>query len=115
MRINDGLKRIIEDLNIDQKELAKIAGVTEGAVSQWLSGTTTPKLGRLQKIALYYNIPLSSLVGEEYPTTLSYNGSTDKTISVDEFTYALCNETKDLTEEQKNLLLSIAKGFKGNR
>ena len=90
--------------------------MTEGAVSQWLSGATTPKLGRLQKIALHYNIPLSSIVEDSTALPIiSYNGSTDKTISVDEFTYALCNETKDLTEEQKNLLLSIAKGFKGNK
>lgn len=58
------LRKITSERNIDQKELAKAAGVSEGAVSQWMTGKTTPKMGRLQRIAMFLDVPLSYFVDE---------------------------------------------------
>lgn len=98
--------------NIDQKDIAKIAGVTEGAVSQWLSGTTLPKIGRLQKITEHFGLPVSVLIDEINTSNLSYGGSDEKIIKADDFTYAMFEEAKDLTDEQKEALLAMARAFK---
>ena len=116
MNISDKLKQFIREHNVDQKELARISGVTEGAVSQWLSGSTLPKIGRLQKITQHFGLPISALIDDEATNAiLSYNGSDKRIIEADDFIYTLYEESKDLTEEQKEALLAMAKAFKKSK
>lgn len=112
MSISEKLKLFITENNIDQKDLAKIAGVTEGAVSQWLSGTTLPKIGRLQKITEHFGLPVSTLIDETNSPMV--NTSTTAIPEFDDYTYALCNEVKGLSDVQKDALLQMAKAMKVN-
>lgn len=54
----------LEKKNLTQRELATDLGVSEGAVSQWLSGDTTPTIMNLQKLASRTGIPVAVLVAE---------------------------------------------------
>lgn len=50
---------------LTQLQLAEIAGVSRGAVSQWEGGFSEPRMGAIQKIADYFNITKASLIEDE--------------------------------------------------
>lgn len=47
---------------LTQKELAEKLGIFQQNISQYENGTRTPKLKRLQEIAIACNVPISSLI-----------------------------------------------------
>ena len=48
-----------------QEELAKAIGVTQGAVAQWESGITNPKISNLKAIAQSLGCTLADLLSKE--------------------------------------------------
>lgn len=50
---------------LTQLQLAEIAGVSRGAVSQWEGGFSEPRMGAIQKIADYFNITKARLIEDE--------------------------------------------------
>lgn len=98
MSIADNIKRLRESHGLNQAEFGAIAGVSDKAVSTWEKGIKAPRMGAIQKISDYFGIPKSEIVDDE-PTS----------IKMDDFTYALQNEAKTLTDMDKQILLSMAK------
>lgn len=64
MSIGANIKKIREKNNLTQKELAKIVGVTDKAVSLWEQDRRDPRMGPMQKMSDYFGIKLSELMGE---------------------------------------------------
>jgi DNA-binding XRE family transcriptional regulator len=62
MSISTNIKLLREHFNITQDELAKIAGVSNKAVSTWESGRYEPRMGVIQKIADHFNIKKSNII-----------------------------------------------------
>lgn len=61
----------------------------------------------LMKIAEYFNVSVDYLLtGEETKKALTDG---EREITFDDFTFAMQNESKDLTEADKQILLSMAK------
>ncbi|MBK3493481.1 helix-turn-helix domain-containing protein [Viridibacillus sp. YIM B01967] len=67
--ISANLKRILTEYNLNQNELARIAGVSESAAGKWILGKSTPRMGAIQKIADHFNLPKSYIL-QENPTNL---------------------------------------------
>lgn len=69
------LRRLIEERDITQTELAEAIGVTQGMVSNWLRGTNYPRIQTMQKIANYFNIPVTSLTSRssQNPDDILFN------------------------------------------
>ena len=62
---------------------------------------------------MYFGIKKSDIIEEkEIPTSISHYGGQDNNITFDDFTFAMYEETKDLTDEQKEALLNMAKMLK---
>lgn len=83
MSIRQNIIKLRQQHNITQEELAKIAGVSRGAVSQWEGGFSEPRMGAIQKIADYFNILKSNLIEDDGmnfsrtdPVKLPVRGST---------------------------------------
>jgi len=57
----ENLQSLIDSKGIDQTVLAEHLGVSNAAVSYWLSGEKYPRIDKIQKIADYFNVPKSSL------------------------------------------------------
>lgn len=64
MSISDNIKRIREEHKLTQEEFGKIAGVTDKAVSTWELGIKAPRMGTVQKISEYFNIPKSAILDD---------------------------------------------------
>ena len=62
MPIGENIKRLRIMHGLSQKELARIAGVSDKAVSTWESGSKEPRMGAVQKIADHFGLKKSNLL-----------------------------------------------------
>lgn len=80
MGIRQNIIKLRELFDITQEQLAEIAGVSRGAVSQWEGGFSEPRMGSIQKIADHFHISKSNIIeddGMDYidPVTKRATGS----------------------------------------
>jgi transcriptional regulator with XRE-family HTH domain len=57
------LKQLRRDRDITQPELAKILGVSKGAVGHWEVGTREPNLEMITDIAIFFKVSVDYLCG----------------------------------------------------
>lgn len=55
----DRLKKLRSEKKLSQAALAKIAGVSSPAVTQWEAGTSAPKITPAKKLADHFGLPIS--------------------------------------------------------
>lgn len=97
---NNTFKELRLQRAMSQKQLARELNCSQSTVGYWETGERIPSFDKLQSIANYFGVTVDYLLGREEerdPTKL------------DDFSYALFNETKDLTEEDKQQLMDMAK------
>lgn len=62
MAIQENIQKLRQLFDITQEDLAKIAGVTRGAVSQWEGGFSEPRMGAIQRMADHFGIRKSNII-----------------------------------------------------
>lgn len=62
--ISNNLKMLLKEQNINQSQLAKIAGVSESTVGKWILKKSSPRMGAIQKIADHFGLPKSYILTE---------------------------------------------------
>lgn len=65
MSIGQNIRKLREARGLTQEELARAVGVTRPAVTQWESGWSKPRMGTIEKLATYFGISISELLGEK--------------------------------------------------
>ena len=104
-RIRDLRKR----KKLTMKQLGQVIGVAESTISLYESGKRQPDNDTLQKFADYFDVSVDYLLGR----TDDINQKTgEENITFDDFTYAMYNESKELTDEDKQALLGMARLLK---
>ena len=87
-------------------------GFNRASVTVWKNTGKAPKQELLLKIADFFGVTTDYLLtGEEKTPT----PEGERPITIDDFTFAMQNEAKDLTEMDKQILLSMAKQLKDAR
>lgn len=77
-------------------------GVSRSLAAKWkATGTERPSADVLEKMSAYFGITIDEILGKESAAGIGF----------DDFTYAMHNETKDLPEEKKQMLLEMARFF----
>lgn len=103
MTIGDKIKAKRKQLGLTQTELGERLGVQKNAVSKWECGRVTDiPAGKIKAMADLFGVAPSYLIDDESPAPVDF----------DDFTYAMHNETKDLPEEKKKMLLDMARFMK---
>jgi repressor LexA len=64
MSLGDNIRRIREAHGMTQEDFGRIAGVSLKAVSTWENNLKSPRMGVIQRIADYFNIPKSFIIDE---------------------------------------------------
>jgi transcriptional regulator with XRE-family HTH domain len=59
------LKKYMVRDGISQAEIAKVAGVAQSTVSEWLKAKKMPRMPKVQKLSIYFGLNISDLVDEE--------------------------------------------------
>lgn len=89
--------------HIAASPLERDLGYSNGYIGQLRKGVFPTD--RLVQIAEYLSVPVESLLDTKKAPT----DAGERSITMDDFTYAMQNETKDLTDLDKQILLSMAK------
>ena len=63
MTTSESIKKLREKYGLTQYELGKIAGLSSKAVGAWESGRAEPRIGAIEKIASYFGISKSEVLG----------------------------------------------------
>lgn len=74
MGVRENIIELRRCYGITQEELAKIAGVSRGAVSQWEGGFSEPRMGAVQKIADHYGLLKSNIIEDDGMLSIEYDG-----------------------------------------
>lgn len=102
--IAERIKETAKKRNIALKKLLSDTGL--GANTMANMKTSMPKSDSLAKIADYLDVPVDYLLGR----TDDPNQKPGETnIKLDEFTYAMYNESKELTDKDKAMILKFAR------
>ena len=54
--VSENIKKLMDEYNLNNVELAKIAGVSDSSVGKWLLKKATPRMGAIQKILVTNDI-----------------------------------------------------------
>ena len=112
MGIKENLKALRKQHNLSQQELAKIAGVTDKAISTWESGTRIPRMGAIQKMADYFGLQKSDII-EDNSRILSGDGSTwthaRESEGNESDSQLLQNAKRDLSPEDYRMVIALIK------
>lgn len=93
--------------NLTPSGAATIIGFNRATVSAWKRERSTPNNVLLKKIADYFGVTTDYLLGTEKEKAPTLED--EREIGLDDFTYAFNGEVKELTESDKQLLLSMAR------
>ncbi len=69
MALGDNIRYLRESHGLTQMELARIAGVSDKAVSTWESNLRMPRMGPLERMANYFGVTKGSLLEDLYGST----------------------------------------------
>lgn len=101
-------ERLLEERGITAYKVAKATGISTGSLTDWKKGRSAPKADKLQKIADYFGVSVDYLLGNEPKEKTPAEAD----VTFDDFTYAMYGEAKELTDEDKNMLLEMARMLK---
>lgn len=109
--LGDRLRELRNELNLEQKELAKYLNVHKGTVSNWENNKRSPDKEMLSKIASYFNVTTDYLLGRTDEKCLIIDVPE---ISLHEqyankITEALENEGLQYTEESLQEIINFSK------
>jgi len=109
------IDRLCEAHGINMTKMCKEAGIPRGNLTDLKMGRTAALATKsLAKISAYFDVSIDYLLGndqnEKMPTPEG-----EREIGLDDFSYAMQNETKELTDADKDLLLSMARQLNAAR
>lgn len=102
------LKKLREELNYTQAQVAQMLGVQRPTYSRYENNERQPDNETLKKLADIFDVSVDYLLGR----TKERKATESTDITFDDFTYAMHNESKELSEEDKQMLLDMARVLK---
>ena len=116
MNLIEKIFKLMKENNITAAQLTKEANLSVGLVTQWKQGKQTPSAKTLQKIADYFNLPLSYFyTDDEEPTpSATPNPSTAKIVEKMAARGITRERLAKLDEKQTEDLLNIIEIFLKN-
>lgn len=107
----DRIKTLRKEKGLTQIQFAQQFNVANGTVGMWETGKREPDFETTQRIADFFGVSVDYLLGregqKETPGTKA-----GREVTFDDFTYAMYEEGKELTEENKKKLLEMAQFFR---
>lgn len=106
--IYDRIEQLCQERGITGGKMCNDLGVSRSTMTELRKGrVTTLKLEKAGKIADYFGVSIEYLLGSEKEKKPATDGKQE--VGLDDFTYAFNGEIIDLTEEDRQLLLSMAR------
>ena len=107
--------KLLENKGVSAYRVSKETGISQTSLSQWKSGQYELKADKLQKIADYFNVPLSYFYDYDFEPKgqfqLSDNNSTQY-IPGSRKLVELYDEVKGLSDDEIDRIIAIVKLFR---
>lgn len=107
-------EHLMKERGITAYRVSKDTGISQATLSDWKKGRCVPKSNKIQILADYFNVSVDYLLGNTDIKKAPSAEDGDK-VTFDDFTYAMNEEAHELTEEEKEKLLELARFFNENR
>ena len=104
------LKEIRNENRYSQQKLSEQLGVSRSTVAMWENGSSQPDNDMLLHLADIFDVSTDYLLGKTDIKKAPVQ--TTDAVTFDDFTFAMHNEAKDLSPENKQKLLDLAQFFK---
>ena len=65
IKISENLKMLMKEQDLKQQALAEKIGISQSAISSWLSGKKEPSIESLWKLADFFDVSIDELVGRK--------------------------------------------------
>lgn len=102
------LKFLREKENLTVRDLGKLTNISYGSISMMENGERSITEENIRVFSKFFNVSTDYLLGlSDNPNPIDNND-----LQLDEFEFALYGEVKELTEEQKQTILNMAKFLK---
>ena len=115
----DNLRHYIAKTGILQKDVAKVAGVSQGTITDWLSCRSYPRMDKIQILAEYFDIQMSDLVEERSLDNQYYLQKEAKMIAKDMETnpdiLVMFQKFKKLSDANKALVMAMINSLSGGK
>lgn len=98
MEVRERIKMLMKEKKLTQKELAKLAGITEASMSKYLSGERTPRIDVIVNLSNALGVTTDELIGKDIE---------DKTMSFFRMKTVLARGLDNLSREEKNELIKF--------
>ena len=97
-----------EKENLTVRDLGKLTNISYGSISMMENGERSITEENIRIFSKFFNVSTDYLLGlSDNPNPIDNND-----LQLDEFEFALYGEVKELTEEQKQTILNMAKFLK---
>lgn len=116
MSFGENIKTLRKIYQLSQEDIAKIAGVTNKAVSTWENDIKMPRMGTVQKIADHFNLQKSNLIEEsgllalklsDLDHNVQVRDSKDNIVVIDDETRDIIDKLR--TRPEMKVLFSVSK------
>ncbi len=106
--LRNRIEGLCKERGITGYRLCKDVGISPNIMTELKMGRRDGISAKTaNKIASYFDVTVAYLLGEEEAPT----PKDERSITFDDFTYAMHNETKNLSQEKKDMLLQMARFF----
>jgi transcriptional regulator with XRE-family HTH domain len=109
----DTFCKLCAEKNISPTKASLQIGLSKSTATKWKNTGATPSGDTLNKIADYFEVTVDYLLGKDKKEKPADKGEPELTF--DDFTYAMHNESGNLSEEDKEILLNLARDLAKHR
>ena len=113
----ENLKYYIATTGVLQKDVAKIAGVSQGTITDWVSCRSYPRMDKMQLLAEYFGIQMSDLVEERSVKNKYYVQKEAKMIAEDlaknPDVLVMFQKFQNLSDANKALVMAMINSLNG--
>ena len=117
---SENLKRLMEEQNLTQADVAKSIGVSPQTVNTWVRGIALPRMGKIQRLADYFRVDKSDLLEDTANNKKTYYSDPEVGKIVNELKdrpdlRVLLDASRDLDESDMFELIDIINKIKDGK
>lgn len=102
MTWREKVSQLMNERNINQKQLSQLSGITESSISRYLHSSQRPRMDIVVNIAKALHVEIEYLLDEDEKSESAYNS----------IATAIARKGNELSAEEKNQLIALILGAK---
>ena len=112
MKFSDNLRNLRLQRGLTQMELAEGLKTSQSSITSWEQERREPDFRTIQRIADYFNVPLSSLLPSDDSNDNEYAQRVASSLNGNVKLRETFDVIKNFSDEQLSVILSVAKSMK---